>query len=45
MVSNGEAKQEETTSTEDSHEAVAKHSDGAVEKKMEVISGSYCSSG
>ena len=30
----GEAKQEETTSTEDSHEAVAKHSDGAVEKKM-----------
>ena len=31
----GEAKQEATTSTEDSHEAVAKHNDGAVEKKME----------
>ena len=30
----GEAKQEETTSTEDSHEAVAKHNDDAVEKKM-----------
>ena len=31
----GEAKQEATTSTEDSHEAVAKHNDDAVEKKME----------
>ena len=30
----GEAKQEATTSTEDSHEAVAKHNDDAVEKKM-----------
>ena len=30
----GEAKQEATTSTEDSHEAVAKHNDDAVEKEM-----------